>query len=220
MFYLSTKASIDDAIETNEKPTKPFRLFPGGRDRRNQKRGIDRRNFVELLHNSDDGEKADVQEITTKGQQAETTETSAGVSTANGPATSESTTNEVIATTTPPETGATESTSQAPPAESEVPGSTDAPTTASIDEQGTTTNAPEPEESTTLAPPTDQPETGQYYGGQPSLTADLIFITTTDDPAPMDSRQDFRPSLQYEFTNYPVEPDQHFLPIIGVRPII
>lgn len=71
-----------------------------------------------------------------------------------------------------------------------------------------------------------------YYGGTPNENANYIYFTTpeplqqfelpTQSPDTISERYDwgdFQPSVQYEYRNYRFIPDNHFVPVVGKKPI-
>lgn len=76
-----------------------------------------------------------------------------------------------------------------------------------------------------------------YYGGQPNDIADQIYLTTSDaeqstESMPLastsspkllhnsnENRNEFKPSIQYEYKNYRFNIDEHFVPIVGTQQI-
>lgn len=76
------------------------------------------------------------------------------------------------------------------------------------------------------------PLVNYYYGGTPNENASLIYFTTnnptedlsppTEEPAVAKDRSDsnnFKPSIQYEYQNYRIRTDPHFVPIVGTQQI-
>lgn len=210
--------STDVAMGSKKKDSTHFRQFSDGKDRRTQKRGIDRRNFVELFHNSEESEEAKVEEISVEKEQ-----NSPEISTSGSLGGYESVPSDIITTTESSVTSATDDienisiTGSNPTSESETVSTAIATEIENVQQEVST----ESKESTELVEAAKQPEVhfGSYYGGQPLPNADFIFITTSDKPVPASSQTEFRPSIQYEFTNYHIEPDQHFIPIIGFKEI-
>lgn len=167
------------------------------------KRGLNRRNYVQLFRMDDNdgnvGSDADVEEITPQSIIAETTTTA--------PIVDASTTADI----TDAQTEASEN------HETIVT----IPTTSSNEITHTDANI-----VTTTAVPavggtgTDE---GYYYGGSPLSGANLIYITTTDEPQPSEPASNgaggFQPSIQYDYPNYyHYDAGRHFVPILGFRP--
>lgn len=112
-----------------------------------------------------------------------------------------------------------------------------------------TTVAPPPPAATTTTPATTteatsasisvvdpgfQPILDFYYGGTPNENANFIYFTTskpaddlqppTEIPNPSSAndrsdKNDFKPSIQYEYQNYRYDTDTHFVPIVGTKQI-
>lgn len=102
----------------------------------------------------------------------------------------------------------------------------DSSTEISMSEQSTTQAA------TTTVQPVKLPEqsSSYYWGGTPNLNANFIQITTDNSienlipPANSDSyyftkkgTHKFKPSIQYEFHDYPYNIGSHFVPVNGVN---
>lgn len=198
----------------------------GAKDKRNRKRGIDRKFYIDLLHKSeeDSSEKAEVEEITTSGSQidVEITENTPEATTKSGQQSQQS-------STTIFEENSTEKTSEENQAAASVGESSviitseSSSTTTEDSTSGATATAGSTSLSlaTTSAKPGEAGNEHSYYGGSPLENADLIYITTTegaalaDDGFRYDFKPEFRPSVQYEFLDYKVHPELHFVPMVG-----
>lgn len=177
-------------------------------DRKTRKRGIDRKNYVEMFRDdSEQTEEADVKEITTKPNIIENTSKENGI--------------ELMTTTVESsveESGLT--TASIEDSQTEGSASTNTAISTVLDPTKNTNNF-----SSQIM--IDQSASGEYYGGTPLDNADFIYITTTDGPTPLaisatgsyNIQNAFRASVPYEFANYRYDPDQHFVPIVGNKQI-
>lgn len=176
------------------------------------------------MHNSkDSSEEAEVEEITTGDGQigAEMTETTAEATTKNDQQSS-TTSIEESCTENPSEENQTAASVGESSVTSQISSTTtDENTSGSVATEGSTNPTVV---STTTKPDEAGKEPGyahSYYGGSPLENADLIFITTTEEAALADNgfrnefKPEFRPSVQYEFLNYKVHPELHFVPMVG-----
>lgn len=188
-------------------------------DRRTRKRGIDRRNYVELFRTENDaggvGSDADVEEITPDATVRENVVESSTI----GMDENEKTTIPTSIEDNQTEASEISATVLATSMSINVSDGTNRTTTET---SVTTTVLPTSATTTTEIIDGDK-DSGYYYGGHPLPNAELIFITTTDGPssekATASESAKFQPSIQYEFTNYRYDPDRHFVPIVGTRQI-
>lgn len=110
--------------------------------------------------------------------------------------------------------------------------STDATTTDSTDlssYESTTTGPDVPVVSSTTQPIVGiEPSMIYYTGGSPNANANYIYITTmypeqlsndADNSISRKESNEFKPSIQYDYQNYPYDVDTHFIPIVGIKKI-
>lgn len=110
--------------------------------------------------------------------------------------------------------------------------STDATTTDSTDLSSYESTSTGPDvsivSSTTQSNVGIESSMNYYAGGSPNANANYIYITTMN-PEPLSNDVDnsisrkesneFKPSIQYEYQNYPYDVDTHFIPIVGIKKI-
>lgn len=104
----------------------------------------------------------------------------------------------------------------------------DASTTESTDlssYESTTNEADVTIVSSTTQQSVDIESTMNYYtGGSPNAEVNNIYITTTlsndvDNSISRKKSNEFKPSIRYEYKNYPYNVDNHFIPIVGIKQI-
>lgn len=107
---------------------------------------------------------------------------------------------------------------------------TDSTDSTDLNSYESTTNEPDiPIVSSTMQQNVAIDPTMNYYtGGSPNDNVNSIYITTMY-PEPLSNDVDnsilrknpnkFKPSIQYEYQNYPYDVDNHFIPIVGIKQI-